>query len=139
MENLKSTRLAGIEQFESIHRGTARISRGDHGLAVRKLQDVLTELGFVPHRFVADGVFGDATEQALKTFQLSEGLRDDGVLSDRTLIALDDALLRIGARAEGLHSIKTAIREQGEKWTAGETLFTNLPDSEKRKYFGSDD
>lgn len=60
-------------------RSTARL--GSRGEDVRALQEVL---GLAP----ADGVFGPATDAALRSFQRGAGLVEDGVAGERTWLAL---------------------------------------------------
>lgn len=56
------------------------IKKGDQGAAVKALQSVLAELGYMDEKEV-DGKFGDKTESALKTFQKRNGYPQDGVCS----------------------------------------------------------
>lgn len=54
------------------------------------LQQSLFKLGFNPG--AADGIFGDRTEQAVKSFQSAKGLTVDGNVGPLTRAALDKAL-----------------------------------------------
>ncbi len=63
------------------------VRRGSKGDAVRDLQTVLTAKGFACGK--ADGIFGAATETALKAFQRSRGLTADGICGPRTWLAID--------------------------------------------------
>ena len=56
------------------------VKRGDRGAAVRRIQE---ELGIT-----ADGVFGEQTERAVKSFQRSHSLVPDGVVGPLTRGAL---------------------------------------------------
>jgi peptidoglycan hydrolase-like protein with peptidoglycan-binding domain len=60
---------------------------GSIGSSVTSLQQALIKAG-VQVRGGADGVFGPATAQALKTFQTSQGLPATGVVDDATVAAL---------------------------------------------------
>jgi len=62
------------------------LKKGSSGPEVVKLQKRLEELGFTPG--VIDGVFGPATEVAVKAFQNSKGLAVDGIAGPLTQRAL---------------------------------------------------
>src|SRR5215475_13750270 len=53
--------------------------------AVKELQELLNADGF---GLAADGLFGRATEAAVKRFQNEQGLDDDGVVGPQTWAAL---------------------------------------------------
>lgn len=60
--------------------------RGDRGDKVRQVQEDLCRLGFGP--LDLDGIFGRATETAVKLYQKGEGLAQDGIVGPKTLAAL---------------------------------------------------
>ena len=62
------------------------LMRSSTGQEVVLLQDRLFELGFDPG--ASDGLFGPATEKAVKAFQRSRGLVADGVVGPMTATAL---------------------------------------------------
>ncbi|HEX6987911.1 MAG TPA: polysaccharide deacetylase family protein [Bacillota bacterium] len=62
------------------------LRRGDRGPEVSLLQQALWEVTAQPA--AVDGVFGPATEQAVRVFQRSSGLVADGVAGRHTLTAL---------------------------------------------------
>jgi N-acetylmuramoyl-L-alanine amidase len=64
-----------------------RVARLFVGDDVATLQQRLLDMGFDPGR--CDGIFGRATETALKEFQRNVGLRPDGALGPGTLRALE--------------------------------------------------
>jgi hypothetical protein len=61
------------------------IRRGDRGEKVHLLQRTLNELGF---NLVDDGIFGGATESAVKAFQERNSLVRDGIVGKNTIKAL---------------------------------------------------
>jgi peptidoglycan hydrolase-like protein with peptidoglycan-binding domain len=63
------------------------LRHGSLGSAVKKLQQAIIDAG-VTLRGGADGIFGPATERALKSFQASQGLPANGVVDEATLSAL---------------------------------------------------
>jgi chloramphenicol 3-O phosphotransferase len=67
------------------------LTRGATGPAVRRLQEDLRMLGHDPGP--ADGVFGERTEEALRSFQAARGLRPDGAMGwPHTVRAMLDAM-----------------------------------------------
>ncbi len=63
----------------------ALINRGDKGPAVILLQGMLQKLG---HAIKADGVFGEATEGAVRAFQQGAEVDVDGKVGEETANAL---------------------------------------------------
>ena len=76
------------------------LRKGSTDPAVRDLQQALKALGHDPGPI--DGVFGDATESAVKAFQQEKEITIDGVVGKVTWINIDEAdqsepVLRIGS------------------------------------------
>lgn len=67
----------------------ANLKRGSRGAEVTALQRRLIEIGVLQGK--ADGIFGPATERAVKNFQASVELDVDGVVGPNTRAALDGA------------------------------------------------
>jgi putative chitinase len=67
--------------------GNSLLQRGDRGDDVVDLQNELIEAGF---NLVADGDFGENTEEAVKAFQRQAGLEVDGKVGENTWAALRD-------------------------------------------------
>ncbi|MHA6159505.1 N-acetylmuramidase domain-containing protein [Pseudomonas sichuanensis] len=61
------------------------LRHGDRSQAVRDLQRRLNERGA---QLITDGAYGDATEAAVRAFQLKQGLVSDGVAGPKTLASL---------------------------------------------------
>jgi len=87
--NLASPRLAGNPRFERVLDNRSVIEIGDRGPEVRRIQQLLIDLGFGLGSFGADGRFGTETETAVKEFQRVHGLADDGRVGFATMNALD--------------------------------------------------
>ncbi len=68
---------------------TTTLKNGSTGDDVKKMQQRLKELGYL--KGSADGDFGDATETAVKAFQLQNGLSVDGKAGANTLSKLYSA------------------------------------------------
>ena len=64
------------------------LRHGDRSQAVRNLQKQLNRVGA---KLFVDGDYGDATEKAVRAFQLKVGLVDDGGAGPKTLAALAGA------------------------------------------------
>jgi peptidoglycan hydrolase-like protein with peptidoglycan-binding domain len=69
--------------------GLVGLKAGSLGSAVKALQEALIKAG-VNVKGGADGIFGPATAQALKSFQTSQGLPATGVVDDATVAALQN-------------------------------------------------
>lgn len=66
------------------------LTMGNRGEDVKELQAVLVKLGFLND--VIDGIFGNNTRNAVRSFQKSNGLIGDGVAGLRTKNKLNDIL-----------------------------------------------
>ena len=62
-----------------------KIKRGHRGAPVRSLQNKLIQLNFDVGNARADGVFGLATENAVKAFQRSVNIVVDGIVGNDTM------------------------------------------------------
>lgn len=87
--DLASPRLAGNPLFEDVLDNRAVIELGDTGPEVRRIQQLLIDLGFSLPVNGANGSFTAETENAVKDFQRSVPLTDDGRVGFRTIAALD--------------------------------------------------
>ncbi|MEV5889828.1 peptidoglycan-binding domain-containing protein [Nonomuraea fuscirosea] len=86
---------------------------GDQGAAVRRLQSALGRSGETP--IAVDGLFGRATERALRAFQEAHGLVADGRYGFATRKALpigeDLPLLREGAKGDIVGRLQSVLME----------------------------
>lgn len=64
---------------------TTILRRGSQGQAVKNIQAQLNIFGA---KLVVDGIFGAATEAAVKKFQSEMGLAVDGIVGPQTMNAL---------------------------------------------------
>lgn len=78
---------------------------GSRGAGVKAVQKALAGAGY---RVIADGIFGEVTEEAVKRFQKSKGLCPDGIVGPATLAYL---LPSAAKGALGLKRSKRTIRE----------------------------
>jgi hypothetical protein len=89
----------GGNHFNHVHYGV-RIAGSDtprfpqltqpnmRGEEIRKIQQRLVDLGFSVGASGADGIFGPATDAAVRAFQKSRGLTVDGIVGPKTRAAL---------------------------------------------------
>ena len=75
------------------------LRNGDQGTDVAYVQQRLRDLGYLSGR--ADGIFGNATERAVRDFQAANGLTADGVVGPRTMRALESTSARPQSAAVG--------------------------------------
>lgn len=81
------------------------LAKGDQGVEVKELQELLIKLGYNLGSLGADGDFGSKTLAAVKAFQKSVGLAQDGIVGPQT-----QEQLRIAA--ENLANKKTYTKKQ---------------------------
>ncbi len=101
--------------------GQPTIGPGDTGDAVKRAQRALRrtpDLGLG-----IDGVFGPATEQAVKQFQQGRGLTVDGIVGPLTWAALPDGgpmpLLQEGSTGPVVESLQTILTNGASEWGTG--------------------
>lgn len=88
--DLRSSRFVGDEVLEACYDNERVLQRGDRGSAVRKVQQALIFLDFPVPGVGANGIFGDETEMAVRSYQESRRLKVDGVIGQETIESLDD-------------------------------------------------
>ena len=76
------------------HLGDRTLENGMSGEDVRELQEGLIRLGYDLGRWGADGDFGDATEEAVRSFQRAKKLPVTGIADSATCEALENALAK---------------------------------------------
>ena len=101
--------------------GQPTIAPGANGDAVRRAQRALRRtpnLGLT-----VDGVFGQATEKAVKQFQQGGGLAVDGVVGPATWHALPDGgpmpTLSEGSHGQVVHHLQTVLKNGSSQWGTG--------------------
>lgn len=87
-----------------------RLERGNYGVDVKLLQDMLAELGY---SVSGTGFFDEATAVAMAGFQVEKGLDASGVFDDRTWLELREALDKtVRERDPQFHRAVELIRQQ---------------------------
>ncbi|WIM87128.1 peptidoglycan-binding domain-containing protein [Candidatus Mycobacterium wuenschmannii] len=88
---MRSTRFIGDDVLNGCQSGQWVLSADDDDLAVMRVQEALTVLGYNPGKL--DGVFGTNTGNAVKAFKRAQGLSPaDAVVGPGTSTALDNAM-----------------------------------------------
>jgi peptidoglycan hydrolase-like protein with peptidoglycan-binding domain len=85
------------------------VRRGDFGIRVRTVQYLLDQHGA---HLVPNGVFGSATEHAVRHFQLHHGLIPDGVVGQATWPRLV-VTVRHGSRGPAVAGAQDQLRHYG--------------------------
>jgi peptidoglycan hydrolase-like protein with peptidoglycan-binding domain len=96
------------------------LKKGSKKPEVKDLQEALKTLGFNPGP--VDGIFGAATEKAVKAFQTSVGIHADGIVGRITWLNIDEAdhsepVLRKGSK--GLPVRRLQSRMTAAKFDTG--------------------
>ena len=82
-----------VEEYPEPTLGDRVLKNGCEGNDVKLLQSALIRLGYDCGKWGVDGDFGDATEQAVKDFQVDHNLKVDGIAGWDTLDAIQAALV----------------------------------------------
>jgi peptidoglycan hydrolase-like protein with peptidoglycan-binding domain len=103
--------IAHAKEVEMPNPGQPTIANGASGEAVRRLQRALRR---TPNLSIAvDGIFGPATEAAVREFQQGSGLAVDGVVGPATWNALPDGgpmpTLREGSTGAVVRSLQRVL------------------------------
>lgn len=118
---IRSVKQVLAEEFGAPAADTLPVREGDSGSLVKSIQQNLITAGFT---ISADGVFGPATEQAVRAFQQKNGLTADGIVGPQTYSALNkpkqsyplpSGVYRLGASGEPVKQIQRALQKLGLK------------------------
>jgi peptidoglycan hydrolase-like protein with peptidoglycan-binding domain len=93
------------------------LARGDTGADVTQLQNMLRALGFL--RSTADGLFGSATENAVRAWQRDIGADRSGVVEAGDIVFVPHLPTRI--------SLDTSVIKRGATLSGGEEVIAGLP------------
>lgn len=86
------------------------LRKGDRGEDVKRLQTALNRYGY---ELKVDGIFGSATDQAIRAFQQSHRLTVDGICGAKTWAALDGGTQKYTVTISGLTEAQaTALAEK---------------------------
>lgn len=90
-----------------------KLKKGDTGEDVKKVQEALKGLGHDLGKTGADGIFGSATEEAVKAFQELQGLEVTGIIDEATIEALEKATEGAEGLSESCDGLISKITELG--------------------------
>ncbi len=91
---------SGAAGSTSVFAADTKLRQGDSGEAVKKLQEGLWYLGYMPTK--GSGAFDSETRSAVLEFQKKKGLNRDGIAGKKTLAALETAWAAAKAAAGGI-------------------------------------
>lgn len=83
--------------------------RGDRGAMVRQIQKAL--------KLYPDGIYGVATEEAVRAFQMQNGLKADGIVGPATLAKLLPARVKKSRRTIREIIIHCTATQEGKEYT----------------------
>jgi hypothetical protein len=109
--DLKSQRFAGDEVLEACYNNERVLRRGDSGPAVEKIQQALIFLGFPVPNVGANGIFGNETDLAVRSYQEARGLEVDGVVGPETIGSLDEEFNKEPPEPSVMHGPEPHISE----------------------------
>lgn len=96
--------------------GDRNLMVGRSGDDVAALQEDLISLGYSCGKHGSDGIFGKATESALKAFQHDNGLVEDGIAGPKTFARLNELLIDDGDMPEAEEPVKGILISAGQSW-----------------------
>ena len=89
--------------------------RGSRGEMVKQIQKALCGAGY--HVGMIDGIYGVMTEEAVKAFQKSRGLKQDGIVGPVTLALLIPSRLKKSRRRIDKIIVHCSATPEGEGYT----------------------
>ena len=113
--------MALVVMFVSSTALAAEFRMGDEGAEIAEIQGQLIELGY---DIVADGAFGPAMADAVKSFQASHGIKPDGMVGPQTYAALlgrDMPEISRGSNVIARRIISNAMQYMGVPYVFGGT------------------
>ena len=145
----------GIKLADVSKNFVTAVQKGDQGNPVRVIQYYLAVIGAynnaIPQVDI-DGVFGDATENAVRSFQGTKGLETTGIVDEATWDALSDTYLgilesyppqflaedyapypgtplRVGSQGDSVRALQERLSFISE-------IYENVPSTQVTGYFG---
>ena len=106
---------------------TSLLKKGSRGSAVTQLQQLLKDKGYL--KGSVDGIFGNDTYSAVRSFQQAAGIAVDGIVGSRTWEALQSgsapsggstggstsssSLLKVGSRGSAVSNLQQRLKDLG--------------------------
>ena len=95
------------------------LRKGDRGEAVKLLQQRLTICGWI---LTADGIWGDKTDSAVRSYQYKAGLTVDGIVGPKTQAKLIQDAIVTRAKEIAAYMVKNKWHYKGNGYTAKSTF-----------------
>lgn len=121
MRFFRTLTMALVVMFVSSTALAAEFRMGDEGAEIAEIQGQLIELGY---DLVADGAFGPAMADAIKSFQASRGIKPNGMVDSVTYSALlgrDMPEISRGSNVLARRIISNAMQYMGVPYVFGGT------------------
>jgi len=91
-DNFPLKEIIRAVQHGTVVEEVCNMKKGDRGVEVKKLQQILIQLGYPLTKYGADGIFGDETLTAVNAFKKSAKLPQNGIVDTATMLAMIDAV-----------------------------------------------
>jgi hypothetical protein len=98
--------------------GKSTLNKGSAGIHVSKVQQALAELGLLDGAYVS-GTVDDKTVDAIKQFQVRQGLTESGKVDAATMVALDGKFTGYAVEALRAKSKKASLAPKGTSYAKG--------------------
>lgn len=109
---------------------------GSTGTEVRQIQTALKRQGY--YNGAVDGIFGSATQTAVRKFQAAKGLTVDGICGSATLNALgiggSSTVLRKGSSGSGVKQVQQRLANWGYYSGAVDGVYGSATEAAVRKF-----
>ncbi len=109
---------------------------GSTGTEVRQIQTALKRQGY--YSGAVDGIFGSATQTAVRKFQAAKGLTVDGICGSATLSALgiggSSTVLRKGSSGSGVKQVQQRLANWGYYSGAVDGVYGSATEAAVRKF-----
>lgn len=136
LNDIKGGKVTTIKPAPVVQKGY--LEKGDKGTAVKELQTLLEKAGY--ELGAVDGIFGDATDKAVRAFQKDNKLSVDGLAGNATMqvleaitapkqvakpVAKSKSYLESGDRGDKVKELQTLLNKTGKYKLTVDGIFGN--------------